>query len=69
MLPGAPVLRSLPGGADNLLNVKQVAAKLGICTRKVYQLCERGELPHIRISNALRFEPGDVAAFIAARRK
>jgi excisionase family DNA binding protein len=49
--------------------VKQVAARLGICAATVYTLTERGELPHVRISNAIRFEPADLEAFIAARRK
>jgi excisionase family DNA binding protein len=46
-----------------------VAARLGVCAATVYTLTERGELPHVRISNAIRFEPAAVAAFIAGCRK
>jgi excisionase family DNA binding protein len=46
-----------------------VATRLGVSAPLVYRLAERGELPHVRISNALRFEPAAVAAFIASRRK
>jgi excisionase family DNA binding protein len=31
----------------------------------VYKLIERGHLRHVRVSNAIRVMPEDVAAFIA----
>jgi hypothetical protein len=34
----------------------------------VYGLCADGALAHIRILNAIRIAPADLAAFIAARR-
>jgi excisionase family DNA binding protein len=61
-------LRSIEGGYADLLSARQVAARLGVCTRTVYALTERGKLPHIRISNAIRIDPQDLDAFIAARR-
>ena len=60
-------LALIEGGRDHLLSVRQVAARLGLCTRTVYELCERGELPHVRISNAIRVVPADLAAFVAVR--
>jgi len=33
----------------------------------LYKLCERGDLPHMRVSNAIRFERRSVEALIAAR--
>jgi excisionase family DNA binding protein len=69
--PGArkgPPLRVLDGGRDRLLSVRQVAERLGVCTRTIYELIDRGELPHIRISNAIRVAPADVAAYVAANR-
>jgi excisionase family DNA binding protein len=55
-------------GADRLFTVREVAALLHVCRDTVYQLCDRGELPHIRVLNAIRVAPGDMAEFIAARR-
>ena len=52
-----------------LLSVREVARQLGLSTATVYKLCERGELAHARVSNAVRVAPGDLEAFIAARRK
>ena len=62
---------SLPvvlGGAENLISVRMAAELLGVSTATLYKLCERGELPHIRVSNAIRIAPADLAAFIADSR-
>ncbi len=37
-----------------LLTVREVAAVLGVSTWTVYELCEHGELVHIRVRNAIR---------------
>jgi predicted DNA-binding transcriptional regulator AlpA len=40
-----------------LLDVTQVSELLGCSTALVYDLCERGKLPHNRdLQNAIRFE-------------
>lgn len=64
----SPRLLSLEGGAEHLLNVRTVARRLGVSTATVYVLCERGELAHVRVSNAIRIAPADLAAFIARAR-
>lgn len=63
----SPSVRVLTGGAERLLSVRQVAERLGVCTAVVYRLVERGELPHVRVSNAVRIAPADLAAFVARR--
>ena len=52
-----------------LLSVRQVAKLLGVSTAIVYRLCERGDLKHIRVSNAVRIAPRDLAAFVEQRRR
>jgi excisionase family DNA binding protein len=52
-----------------LLSVRQVAELLGVSTAMVYRLCERGELAHIRICNAVRVSPLDVAVYLQHRRR
>jgi excisionase family DNA binding protein len=56
------------GGADRLLTVREAAERLAVSTATVYGLCDRGELPHVRISNAIRIAPADLAAFLARSR-
>ena len=51
-----------------LLSVRQVAAQLGVCTATVYALCARGELPHVRVLNAIRVASGDLEAFVEGRK-
>jgi excisionase family DNA binding protein len=36
------------------MTVKEVAAVLRVCTATVYAMIERGELEHVRVSNAIR---------------
>lgn len=52
-----------------LLTVKDVAAFLRVSTDSVYGLCARGELPHVRVSNAIRIAPADLMEFIVRRHR
>jgi len=51
-----------------LLTVRDAAERLGVCTATVYKLCAEGSLTHVRVVNAIRIAPEDLAAFLAARR-
>ena len=66
LVPALSPHRDLP---ERLLNVTEVATRLGICAATVYTLCGRGEIAHVRVSNAIRVAPGDVDRFIAQRRR
>ena len=52
-----------------MLSVREIAARLGVSTATVYSLCERGELPHVRVSNAIRIAPTDLVTFVAQHHK
>jgi excisionase family DNA binding protein len=65
--PRAP-LRALEGGAGRLLTVREAAERLAVSTFTVYGLCDRGELSHVRISNAIRIAPAALAAYLAGQR-
>jgi excisionase family DNA binding protein len=58
----------VPRPLDRLLTVRAVADQLGVSTATVYTLVERGELGHVRVSNAIRIAGADVSAFITARK-
>jgi integrase len=63
VLPAAS-LRTIDGGADHLLSVRQVAERLGVSTATVYKLVAAGQLPHVRVSNTIRIPPSTVAAYV-----
>ena len=53
------------GRAGRLLSVRQVADRLGVSAATVYGLCDRRELVHLRVSNAIRIRQEDLEVFIA----
>lgn len=46
-----------------MLTAAQVAERLGLSKRKVYELAQSGKVPCFRFGDAVRFEPADVEAF------
>lgn len=64
--PARAALRVVDGANGHLLSVRTAAARLGVSTATVYKLCGAGTLPHVRIGNAIRVDPGALAAFVVA---
>ena len=52
-----------------LLTIREVAERLGLSKATIYALCERGELPHTRISNSIRVSAADLDVFLTLNRK
>jgi excisionase family DNA binding protein len=48
-----------------LLTVREIAKFLSVSAPIVYRLCERGELAHVRISNAIRIPPQALIDYVA----
>lgn len=53
---------------EALWTAKQVAEHCGLSKSWVYEACERGEMPHLKISKVLRFEPAAVRAWYQSKR-
>jgi excisionase family DNA binding protein len=51
-----------------MLTIRDVAAVLKVNRETVRLLCRRGELPSLRVSNAIRILPGDLEAFARSGR-
>jgi excisionase family DNA binding protein len=49
---------------QGMFTVREVAGRLRVSTATVYRMCERGELGHVRVSNAIRVPEVAVAALI-----
>ena len=69
MLQGRRALSVVGEGEGALLTVRDVAARLGVCTATVYRLVDEGQLAHVRVLNAIRVAPRDLEAFIEAQRR
>ena len=48
---------------QGFMTVAEVAKHLRVSRSRVYQLCERGELRHLRVSNAIRVPVANVAQY------
>ncbi|XXF81236.1 helix-turn-helix domain-containing protein [Myxococcaceae bacterium GXIMD 01537] len=57
LLLGPASVAPVASGSGRLLTVREAAERLGVCRATVYRMCERGELPHVRISNTVRVVP------------
>ena len=47
-----------------VLGERHLLRLVGVCRSTVYQLCERGELVHVRVSNAIRMPVAAVAEYL-----
>ena len=53
----------------SFLTVREVAARLHVSTSTVYDLCNSGQLAHVRVNNAIRVGESDLRAFLRNSRK
>jgi len=51
-----------------LLTARQVADRLGLCTRSVYNLSREKIIPSIRLGKTLRFDQEDIESAIKRHR-
>lgn len=51
-----------------LMTAKAAAAYLAIGERTLWSLSNRGEIASVRIGRAVRYDPSDLAAFIARQK-
>jgi excisionase family DNA binding protein len=47
-----------------LLTVREVAQILAVSTPIVYRFCERGDLKHARVGNAIRIAPEALVEYV-----
>jgi excisionase family DNA binding protein len=49
---------------EELWDVKQTAAHLGLSVRTVYQMARDGRIPRVRVGGRWRFRPGDIDSWL-----
>ena len=45
---------------ESVLTVAQAARRLNVSTKKIYRMCQAGEIVHCRVGDAIRITPGDL---------
>lgn len=53
----------------HLLSPKDARTLLAIGSRKLWEMTNRGEIPHLRIGRAIRYDPDDLEEWIHRRKK
>jgi excisionase family DNA binding protein len=66
-----PPAASEPGGRDgvSLVNARQAARTLAISERKLWEMTKNGEIPHVPVGRAIRYDPRDLRAWVEAQKK
>jgi excisionase family DNA binding protein len=52
-----------------LLTARQTAKILNICDRKLWELTNSKQIPHVRIGRAVRYDPRDLDAWLERRKQ
>ena len=60
---------SEPAKQLQLLKPQDVARMLGVSTPQVYHLATEGKIASYKLGRCLRFDPGDVLAYIREQRR
>ena len=57
---------AVPAGAERLLNVYEVAARLRVSSRQVWKLAAAGQIPQpLKLARSARWRASDIDRFIA----
>ena len=59
----AEALKKKMGEKDELLNIKQVADKLGLTENAIRTRCSRGQIPHQKKHGNLYFSENEIRAY------
>jgi excisionase family DNA binding protein len=56
------------GGLPHLIDVATLAEHLGLTERTIRRKVAQGEIPHYKIGSSIRFDPGEIEAWLEACR-
>ncbi|QDS91830.1 Helix-turn-helix domain protein [Roseimaritima multifibrata] len=62
-------MRSTSAIQPQLLSEHDAAKWLGICQRTLWGLRATGEIPHVRLGRAIRYDVADLLQFVAQNKK
>lgn len=60
-------MNTLPNVPEILGTVPEVARELRCSESNVYKMVDRGEIPHLRLGSLIRFDLGEVRAWLRSK--
>lgn len=61
------ILAEIIEGKKEALRVTEVARILDVSIKKVYRMAAKGQIPFLKVSSAIRFDPHDIAAWLRSQ--
>jgi excisionase family DNA binding protein len=58
------ILAEIVEGKKEALRVAEVARILDVSIKKIYRMAAKGQIPSLKISNSIRFDPRDIAVWL-----
>ena len=63
------ILADIIEGKKEALRVAEIAPILGVSIRTIYRMAAKGQIPSVKTSHALRFDPHDTATWLRSLSK
>lgn len=61
------ILAEIVEGKKEALRVAEVARILDVSIKKIYRMAAQGQIPSLKISNSIRFDPHDIAEWLRSQ--
>jgi len=58
------ILAKIVEGKKEALRVEEVARILNVSIKKIYRMAANGQIPCLKISHSIRFDPHDIAVWL-----
>lgn len=61
------LLAEIVEGKKEALRVAEVARILDVSIKKIYRMAAKGQIPSLKVSCSIRFDPHDIAAWLRSQ--
>lgn len=61
------ILAEIVEGKKEALRVAEVARILDVSIKKIYRMAAQGQIPSLRISSSIRFDPHEIAVWLRSQ--
>ena len=61
------ILAEIVEGKKEALRVAEIARILDVSIKKIYRMAAQGQIPSLKISNSIRFDPQEIAVWLRSQ--